>query len=93
VTEEEEELGPLFLKVGVTGVSVYPKNQPRPTNVNNKFEKNCQIMGELNPALEEPKVTTPNCDTICYATPILRPKLDTTCLEFRHKFSKVINGS
>jgi hypothetical protein len=39
------------------------------------------------------KVSTPNCDVSHSATPILRPKWDTTCLQFRHKWSKVTNGS
>jgi hypothetical protein len=39
------------------------------------------------------KVSTPNCDVSCFATPIFRPKWDTTCLQFRHKWSKVTNDS
>jgi hypothetical protein len=46
-----------------------------------------------NASLNTYKVTTPKKDTTHFTTPIKRPKLDTTCLQFQHKFSKVTNGN
>jgi hypothetical protein len=42
---------------------------------------------------ETSKVTTPKCNQSRSATPILRPKVDTTCLQFQHKRSKVTNSN
>jgi hypothetical protein len=53
-----------------------------------KHETTCHRL-----SLDWIKVTTHKKDTIRSTTPKKGPKLDTTCLQFQHKFSKVTNGS